>query len=128
VSKAPERALPLGTVARCTSSLYDQGLEIGERVMNARIAYFAHDLSDPSVHRRVRMLICGGSIVVPIGFRRTPEAPTAVEGVGAVDLGRTGDGMLARRALSVAGALIKLERIAEHIRGCDVILARNWRC
>jgi succinoglycan biosynthesis protein ExoL len=123
--EAPERALPLGTVARCASSLCDQGLEIGERVMKARIAYFAHDLSDPSVHRRVRMLICGGSIVIPIGFRRTPEAPTAVEGVGAVDLGRTGDGMLTRRALSVAGALIKLEGIAEHIRGCDVILARN---
>jgi hypothetical protein len=71
------------------------------------------------------MLVYGGATVTPIGFRRSVEAPTAVEGIRAVDLGRTRDGILARRALSVAEALIKLDGIAEHVRGCDVILARN---
>jgi succinoglycan biosynthesis protein ExoL len=93
--------------------------------LTAKIAYFVHDLSDPAVHRRVRMLVHGGATVTPIGFRRSVDAPTAVEGARAVDLGRTRDAMLARRALSVAETLVKLDGIAEHVRGCDVVVARN---
>ena len=80
--------------------------------MTAKIAYFAHDLSDPTVHRRVRMLAYGGAIVTPIGFRRSVEAPTAGGDIRAVDLGRTWDGVLARRVLSVAELLVKLDGIA----------------
>ena len=36
--------------------------------MIAKIVYFVHDLSDPSVHRRVRMLVAGGAAVTLIGF------------------------------------------------------------
>jgi succinoglycan biosynthesis protein ExoL len=93
--------------------------------LTAKIAYFVHDLSDPAVHRRVRMLVHGGATVTPIGFRRSVDAPTAVEGARAVDLGRTRDAMLARRALSVFQTLVKLDGIADHVRGCDVVLARN---
>jgi succinoglycan biosynthesis protein ExoL len=73
----------------------------------------------------MRMLVHGGATVTPIGFRRSVDAPTAVEGTRAVDLGRTRDAMLARRALSVLETLVKLDGIAEHVRGCDVVLARN---
>src|SRR6516165_216850 len=93
--------------------------------MSARIAYFVHDLSDPAVHRRIRMLMSGGSSVTPIGFRRSEHAPNVLAGTRAIDLGRTADGMLAMRALSVAAALAALGRMSEQVRGADVILARN---
>jgi succinoglycan biosynthesis protein ExoL len=93
--------------------------------MTFRIAYLAHDLSDAAIHRRVRMLARGGATVIPIGFRRGAAAITAVEGVMAVDLGRTSDGMLAKRVGSVIGALAKLRNLEAHIRGANVILARN---
>jgi succinoglycan biosynthesis protein ExoL len=93
--------------------------------ITARIVYFAHDLSDPAVHRRVRMLVLGGAAVTPIGFRRSVEPPSAVDGLRPIDLGRTADGMLARRMLLVTGTLVRLASIAEHVREADVILARN---
>jgi hypothetical protein len=89
------------------------------------IAYFVHDLSDAAVHRRIRMLSLGGATVTPIGFRRRGEPAAAVEGRPAVDLGRTTDGALGRRAISVAGALWQLDAISRHVRGANVILARN---
>src|SRR5262244_3577314 len=93
--------------------------------MIAKIVYFAHDLADPAVHRRVRMLVAGGAVVTPIGFRRSAEAPSAVEGLRPIDLGRTADGMLVKRMLSVACSLVGLTSIAHHVRGANVILARN---
>src|SRR5215472_4698955 len=96
-----------------------------DQAMIAKIVYFSHDLSDPAVHRRVRMLVAGGSAVMPIGFRRSAEAPSAVEGLHPIDLGQTADGMLARRMLSVAGSMVRLGSIAEHARKANVIVARN---
>jgi succinoglycan biosynthesis protein ExoL len=93
--------------------------------MTPKIAYFAHDLSDSAVQRRIRMLVSGGAVVTPIGFRRSSEAPPTVEGIQEIELGRTVDGMLVRRALSVAGTLGRLSGIAKHVRGANVILARN---
>ena len=57
--------------------------------MTAKIAYFAHDLADPAVHRRVRMLKVGGASVMPIGFRRGAEPITAIDGVPTIEIGRT---------------------------------------
>jgi len=59
-----------------------------DQAMIAKIVYFAHDLSDQAVHRRVRMLVAGGAAVTPIGFRRSAEAPKAVEGLHSIDLVR----------------------------------------
>jgi hypothetical protein len=93
--------------------------------MSTKICYFAHDLADPAVHRRVRMLIEGGAVVTTIGFRRGREPVTAIHGTAVIDLGRTADGMLAKRALTVAQAFGKLGILAGHLRGADVILSRN---
>ena len=41
-----------------------------------RIAYFVHDLSDPAVGRRVRMLRTGGAEVTVLGFRRAERTST----------------------------------------------------
>jgi hypothetical protein len=91
----------------------------------ARIAYFVHDLTDPSVHRRLRMLRAGGASVVLIGFRRSREAVEPVEGVRMIDIGRTRDRMLGRRVLSVLSALARLGRLAEVVDGVDAVIARN---
>ena len=90
-----------------------------------KIAYFVHDLSDAAVHRRVRMMVAGGAAVTPIGFRRQPNPVRDVEGIAAIDLGRTEDGRLSRRLISVVGALLTAGRLAEPLDGADVILARN---
>jgi len=93
--------------------------------MSAKIAYFAHDLADPAVRRRVRMLKVGGAAVLPIGFRRGAEPITAIDGVPAIEIGRTADGMLFKRAISVVAALAKLRNAERHLRGSHVIVARN---
>jgi succinoglycan biosynthesis protein ExoL len=93
--------------------------------MTAKIAYFVHDLTDPAVQRRLRMLSAGGAAVTPIGFRRGSEPVRAIEGVPAVEIGQSADGMLVRRALSVIGALIKRGNLAQHVVGSDAIIARN---
>jgi hypothetical protein len=93
--------------------------------MATKICYFAHDLADPAVHRRVRMLVQGGAVVTTIGFRRSRDPVTTIHGTAAIDLGRTIDGMLARRALTVAQAFGKLGVLAKHLSEADVILSRN---
>jgi succinoglycan biosynthesis protein ExoL len=93
--------------------------------MTVKIAYFAHDLSDPAVHRRIRMLLAGGASVVPIGFRRTCKVVDDVEGLRTVDLGRTADGMLGWRVFSVAAALGRLEDLYEPMREVEAVVARN---
>lgn len=96
-----------------------------DQQMSAKIAYFVHDLTDPTFHRRMQMLIAGGATVTPIGFRRSLTGLQSVQGMAAVDLGRTMDGQLTRRVLSVGRALAKIQSIEKHVRGSDVILARN---
>jgi succinoglycan biosynthesis protein ExoL len=93
--------------------------------MTAKIAYFAHDLTDPAVQRRVRMLAAGGAIVAPIGFRRGREPVTAIEGFPAVEIGRSADGRLLKRALSVVAASANLGTTARHVAGSNAIIARN---
>lgn len=93
--------------------------------MTAKIAYFAHDLADPAVHRRVRMLKEGGASVTPIGFRRGAEPLTAIDGVPTIEIGRTVDLKLLKRALSVMAALARLNDTGGYLRESHVIVARN---
>jgi succinoglycan biosynthesis protein ExoL len=96
-----------------------------EAMSTALVAYFAHDLCDPAVERRIRMLEAGGAEVRLIGFRRGPEMLDRLAKVEVFDLGRTTDGKLGQRAASIAHALFRLQRCANHVRGADVVLARN---
>ena len=88
--------------------------------MSTVVAYFAHDLCDPAVERRIRMLEAGGAEVRPIGFRRGLEVPDRLAKLEVFDLGRTTDGRLVQRAVSIAHALVRLHRCANHVRrrGC----------
>jgi hypothetical protein len=90
-----------------------------------KLAYFVHDLADPAVARRVRMLTAGGADPVLLGFRRTETAPEAVAGVPAVDLGRTYDARLGHRAKATALAALGAGRWRALLGGCEVVMART---
>ena len=90
-----------------------------------RITYFVHDLSDPAVTQRVRMLRAAGGQVKLLGFRRTGAPVPHIDDVESVDLGQTFEGRLANRALLVACRSIGARRWRNLIHGADVVLARN---
>jgi succinoglycan biosynthesis protein ExoL len=94
-------------------------------VISLKIAYLVHDLSDPAVHRRVRMMRIASAQVVVIGFRRTADRPKDVEGCETIDLGETRDGAFLARIGSVASAAMRLGGLEKVLRGCQVMLARN---
>jgi hypothetical protein len=93
--------------------------------MKPRIAYFAHDLVDASVHRRVRMLLDGGADLLLFGYRRTPEPVPEVHGVPAIDLGQTHNSRLLARALAILRERFVTRRYAHSLRGVSAIVARN---
>ena len=90
-----------------------------------KLAYFVHDLTDPAVARRLRMLKAGGAQPVVLGFRREPQAPSLVEGVEAIDLGRTYDARLVQRAAITFANAIGAARLRRHLDGVEVIVART---
>ncbi|HEX3574457.1 MAG TPA: glycosyl transferase family 1 [Rhodopila sp.] len=93
-----------------------------QRCMN--LAYFVHDLNDPAVHRRVRMLHAGGATVSLLGFYRG-DAPIEVDGAVPLALGRTGDARLWQRSAAVLGAALSIPRWRSRLSGADAILARQ---
>lgn len=90
-----------------------------------KIAYFVHDLTDPAVERRVRMLNAGGADVVVLGFRRAQAGPATINGAPVVDLGRTYDGRLGHRALASLFAAMGARRLRAVLADAEVILARS---
>jgi succinoglycan biosynthesis protein ExoL len=89
------------------------------------ILYLVHDLSDPSVLRRVTMLKAGGAAVTLMGFRRNAEPVSTVGGCPAYDLGQTHNGRFVQRILAVIMAVLKLEKQRHHFASADLIIARN---
>ena len=89
-----------------------------------RVAYFVHDVTDPAVARRVRMLQAGGADITLIGFRRGDRVAN-IEGVIPIDLGRTYDSRLLQRTLKVLQRRLGLGSAASAIAHADILLARN---
>ena len=90
-----------------------------------KLAYFVHDLADPAVTRRVRMLRAGGAEPVVLGFRRTEAAPAEIAGAPAIDLGRTYDARLGHRAKATALAALGSGRWRELLAGSEAVVART---
>jgi hypothetical protein len=90
-----------------------------------KLAYFVHDLADPAVTRRVRMMLAGGAEPVVLGFRRTETAPETVAGVPAVDLGRTYDGRMGHRAKTTVRAALGAGRWRSLLAGTEVVVGRT---
>lgn len=88
------------------------------------IAYFVHNLNDPAVHRRVRMLHTGGAKVTLIGFFRG-EIPGEVEGCKPVVLGRTHDARLLQRVAATVKGALRVGRLREILANADVVMARQ---
>ncbi len=87
------------------------------------IAYFAHELADAAVQKRMRMLRLGAHRVVMLGFERRPAPP--VIGAPIIVLGRTASGKFAQRILSILAALPRAWASRKYWAKADVILARN---
>lgn len=90
-----------------------------------KLAYFVHDLTDPAVTRRIRMLKAGGAEPVVLGFRRADRAPESLEGCPTVDLGRTYDARLGHRAKMTAKTAATAFRFRGLIAGAEVVMARQ---
>jgi hypothetical protein len=90
-----------------------------------KLAYFVHDLTDPAVRRRVRMLRAGGAEPVVLGFRRAKAAPEAIEDAPAIDLGRTYDARLGQRARATALAALTAGRWKALLGPCQAVMARS---
>lgn len=90
-----------------------------------RIAYIVHDLNDPAVARRVRMLRAAGEELVVLGFWRGAAAPDTIEGAPVVPLGRTADAKLIQRVLAVFRNLAFAGPMLKAAKGADVVIGRN---
>lgn len=90
-----------------------------------RVLYLVHDLSDPAVSRRARMLRAGGAEVTVSGFRRGAGRAAAVDGVAPIELGATSDGKFGQRLAAVGQAALKISRLLRQVPRPDLIIARN---
>ncbi|MDB5455844.1 MAG: succinoglycan biosynthesis protein [Caulobacter sp.] len=90
-----------------------------------QVAYFVHDLTDPAVLKRVRMLRAAGATVRIFGFRREDEAPPTLEDAPVVDLGRTYDARFVHRGLKVASQLLSAGRWSSQMADVEVVIART---
>lgn len=90
------------------------------------VLYVVPYLTDPAVRRRLRMLRVGGAApVAAVGFRRGGDPVRDIDGVPVLDLGRTEDGRLARRVVTLARARAELGRWGRLVERPDVVLARS---
>lgn len=87
------------------------------------VAYFAHELADPAVEKRLAMLAAAGCEVELLGFERARFADTTDPHRHV--LGRTHSGKFLQRIVSVVGAIPRAWRLREVWARADVIVARN---
>jgi succinoglycan biosynthesis protein ExoL len=90
-----------------------------------QITYFAHDLTDPAVAKRVQMLCMGGADLRLAGFYRGEQLVAQLGGVEAATLGQTFDQRLMARAALILRRSFDVRRLRNLVAGADVILARN---
>lgn len=89
------------------------------------IGYIVHDLNDPSIERRCKMLEKGGAFVVLAGFYRGGDIHPTIKRRQPLLLGQTQDGAMARRAIATLGQVIGHRNVKMHFKNCELIMARN---
>jgi hypothetical protein len=92
-------------------------------VTDPALLYLVHDIGDPAVAKRVRMLQAGGASVTLMGFRRDGTADIADCPV--IDLGRTHNGRFIQRIIATLREVFLLARYRPLFEAADIILARN---
>jgi len=98
---------------------------LGQARPVSRIAYVVHDLNDPAVARRVKMLRAAGESVVVMGFYRGETPPDTILDARVIPLGRTADAKLVQRVLAVLRNLVVPGPMLAAARGADVVIGRN---
>ncbi|MEH3046363.1 glycosyltransferase [Sphingomonas adhaesiva] len=102
-----------------------QGTGTHHRGNGVKIAYLVHDVNDAAVRRRVALFEGAGHDVTVGGFHRDAQVPARIGDAPVTALGRTQDGALAKRALSVLRHAALTGRVARLTRDADTIVARN---
>lgn len=92
---------------------------------NITVGYLVHDLNDPSVERRCRMLEVGGVNVRLAGFYRGPSVSKTSTDRNALVISRTYDGAMAKRALTTLYKSFHFPALVKYFADCDILLARN---
>lgn len=90
-----------------------------------KIAYIVHDLNDPAVARRVRLLAAGGAEVAVAGFCRVATPPRLEGAASMTMLGLTADGRLAARVGAVSVNLLRPGGLRAAVAGAQVVIARS---
>lgn len=89
------------------------------------IAYFAHEIADPAVQKRVRMLAAGGREVELLGFERHRHTSGNPAIAAPYVLGHTENGRLVSRAMAVLFAIPRAWGLRSVWTKADAVLARN---
>lgn len=89
-----------------------------------KVLYFAHDLADAAIQRRVRLLREGGAIVTLIGFERDRGVAASGRPEGR-SIGVTYNGRLWRRIAAIAKAAVRRSAYRDEMLGAEIILARS---
>jgi succinoglycan biosynthesis protein ExoL len=71
------------------------------------------------------MLKIGSAQIKVIGFTRSAGPPKLIDGCETINLGRTKDGHLLERIGSVALTALRLTRLEQALKECQLVLARN---
>ena len=90
-----------------------------------KIAYFVHDLHDPTVARRLKMFRAADASVALFGFSRARRRTETVEGLAPTDLGVTHDARLLSRIGAVIVACLRAPAWRRRLGDADVIVARQ---
>ncbi|UUL82391.1 glycosyltransferase family protein [Sphingomonas qomolangmaensis] len=113
-------APPPFVLSRCTKAVNRQ-----IRWPEMKIGYISHNLNDPAVERRCRMLNRGGAKVALAGFCRDPAVAAAPAARDPMLLGQSQDANLLRRALETVRSAVFTKALVRRFADCDVIMARN---
>lgn len=89
------------------------------------LVYLVHDLHDPAVDRRLRLLTSLGIAPRLLGFHRGDQRVAEVAGVRADDLGRTENARFVRRIASVLSAAARIGQWKDRFSGAEIFVARN---
>lgn len=90
-----------------------------------KIGYLVHNLNDPAVERRCRMLERGGASVRLAGFSRDERLAPGPAARMPLLLGQSHDARMGQRALQTARSALRPGPLARHVADCDIIMARN---
>jgi len=90
-----------------------------------KIGYIVHNLNDPAVERRCRMLERGGAEVRLAGFCRDPQLSPPIAARRPMALGESADAAMVQRAMATLKNAVFHSELAAFCDECDVIMARN---